>query len=386
MTTNKNPDTDDENPPPSPKPLPSPPSLIPTVTTNKNVNDNQVRNVVESMPPDEEEEEDLVNTNEKETGDDEESPTTKPSPADTENNNMDGIIKQQKQKNKTKKKKQPPPPPVMNPKFKDVQETGAWGEIGKREVYVAVGVFVTIVIVAIAVVLAIVLPGSSSSSDEDVVTVEERTVRTLENVRAEISSNDVTAPLVEGLPDDPAFYKQLLDEGESSTGGGTPQQQAMAWLLFVDEPRDQQGRQATVRWALASMYYQLGGPEWVSSEGWLEPIPVCDWEHLVCDTRGVLQQVDMGELNLVGDIPLEIALLGENIQSISFKRNGLTGEIPADVFASLPRLGMLYLDHNDLTGTVPASLGTLCKYTFSNRFVYGFVFVCVCVCGKFRRN
>jgi hypothetical protein len=342
------------------------------------------------MPPDEEEEEeeeDLVNTNGKETttGDDEESPTTKPSPADTENNNMDGIVKQQKQKNKTKKKKQPPPPPpVMNPKFKDVQDTGAWGEIGKREVYVAVGVFVTIVIVAIAVVLAIVLPGSSSSSSSDVVTVEERTVRTLENVRAEILSNDVTAPLVEGLPDDPAFYKRLLDEGEGSTGGGTPQQQAMTWLLFVDETRDQ-GRQATVRWALASMYYQLGGPEWVSSEGWLEPIPVCDWEHLVCDTRGVLQQVDMGELNLVGDIPLEIALLGENIQSISFKRNGLTGGIPAAVFASLPRLGMLYLDHNDLTGTVPASLGTLCKYTFDNRSCMD-LFSCVCVCGKFRRK
>ena len=126
--------------------------------------------------------------------------------------------------------------------------------MSQKKIYIAVGIFVTIIVIVVAVVLAVVLPNNNnSSSSDDGVTIQQRT---LDNVLTEIGSNDVTASLVEGLPDDPAFYQQLWEEytdGITIGSGGTPQQQAMAWLLYGDETRNQ-GQQATVRWALASMY------------------------------------------------------------------------------------------------------------------------------------
>jgi hypothetical protein len=372
-SSNNNTNNDEEKGPP--------PSLSPAPTTNngndgdddEEEEDDKSNKDVEVMPSDEDlAVQDPPEPQQQQQGKsdgDEEVPSTpnKDGKADNNHGNKDGFVKEGTKISKTKKKKKKVP--EMNPKFKDVQETGKWGEMSKKELYIAVGVFLVIAVVVIAVVVTVVVP-SGDGGGGTVVTVQERTVRTLDYVRAGINASDVTSPLLEGLPDDPAFYEPLLDDG-------TPQQQAMAWLLYEDEEYRNLG-ESTLRWALASIYFQMGGPQWTSSEGWLEPISVCDWEHLDCDTRGILQQVDFDEQNLVGTIPVEIALLGNNIQSISMKRNGLTGRIPADVFASLPRLGMLYLDHNGLTGTVPANLDTLCKWTRAT-------LVCVALCCPWLR-
>lgn len=183
-------------------------------------------------------------------------------------------------------------------------------------------------------------PKSLSPSDE------------LALVLAAMDGSPFTATLldVSQLPNSPTFYEGFIDDN-----AGTPQQKAMDWLLFQDELKDPE--QSVVRFAFVSLYFQMDGPNWTSAEGWLSSTSICEWEHISCDSRGVLQEVDMDENNMGGNIPVEIALLSDTaIQSFLMSGNNISGSIPGGVFASLPRLGILYLNNNNLTGVVPSEL------------------------------
>jgi hypothetical protein len=198
-----------------------------------------------------------------------------------------------------------------------------------------------------------------------------------------IGSNPVTAALIGDLPNDPAFYEGLFavpsSDTETTTTAAnvvTPQQRAMSWLLYEDTMKDP--ARSTYRWALASIYMQTGGIDglWTSSESWLSPSEVCDWEHVTCELNGDLQELDFDSVNLVTDkIPIELALLTE-IQSILLPNNQISGTIDPDIFSvqNLPRLGLLYLNNNTLTGPIPEGLtresGGLRKcYTLTYRLI-----------------
>lgn len=268
----------------------------------------------------------------------------------------DGIVKKDVSTKKIKKVK-----PEMNPKFKDVQETGKWGEMSRRELYIAAAIFFVILVV-ISIVVGVLVSKNNGDSDASGAGIEYIPAPTkaptmpptsipvdleLALVRDEVNLLDATLPLLQDLPNTAAFYEGLMDDVNA-----TPQQKAMAWLLFQDQLKDP--AESALRWALASIYFQMGGQEWASAEGWLSNDPLCTWEHISCD-RGTLQEIDLDQKNLTGNIALEFALLG-SIQSIFLRQNRITGTIPAAVFAALPRLGLLYLDHNLLNGTVPVEL------------------------------
>ncbi|KAL3909817.1 MAG: hypothetical protein SGARI_002409, partial [Bacillariaceae sp.] len=296
-----------------------------------------------------------------------------PGGEDSNNNNEDmesqndGVLKPAAKKKKKKKK------PQMNPKFKDVQETGKWGEMSKKEVIIAIAIFLVVIVAVVLVVLfVVVLPNnkednnSSNSGGEggEVSFVPAPTspptmpptslpVETeLALVLDAIQASPVTAPLIEDgdlSSEFVVFYKDLVDNASA-----TPQQKAMSWLLYQDELKDP--AQSVQRFAFASMYFQNGGSSWATSEGWLTSAPLCEWDHINCDSRGVLQEVDFSEQNLSGDIAIEMAMMGDDLQSIIMSRNSLSGPIPGDIFAELPVLGLLYLDNNILTGSVPETL------------------------------
>jgi hypothetical protein len=267
----------------------------------------------------------------------------------------DGFVKNKSSTKKSKKKK-----PEINSKFKDVQETGNWGEMPKRELYIAASIFCVILVVVLTVVGVVVSKndGDSEASADGVQYIPAPTraptmpptsipiALELALVRDDINLLDATVSLLDDLPTDAAFYEGLADVD------ATPQQKAMAWLLYQDQLKDP--AESATRWALASIYFQMGGPGWTSSEGWLGNDSFCTWEHISCD-RGTLQEIDLEENNVTGNIALEFALLG-SMQSIFLRRNKITGTIPASVFVALPRLGLLYLDNNLLNGTVPAEL------------------------------
>jgi len=174
----------------------------------------------------------------------------------------------------------------------------------------------------------------------------------------------------------------------------TPNQKATSWLLFHDERKDP--NESVWRWAMASIYYKMGGHHWsfyygaTSGNKWFTSAPLCEWERMLgssgCDkqkqatgTPLLPVELDFDNTKMAGSIAIEFALLLQPtsstsapltkdstvstntiLRSITLSDNRLTGTIPGDVFRHLmPSLGKLYLDNNQLEGTIPLELGGL---------------------------
>lgn len=254
--------------------------------------------------------------------------------------------------------KKPGPKREINPKFKDLQETGKWGEISRKEIYIAIAVSLVVVIgVVVGVVVALGNNDDVSSSEPPVRPTKAPTMaptfigieKEFVLAMAAIDSSDYTYLYQSVLPLTVEAYDGLMNDTSA-----TPQERAMSWLLYEDgrDISDEAGE----RWALASLYYSWAGENWVSAEKWLSSENVCDWEHIQCDSiTGDINEINLESNNLVGTIPPEIALLNTT-QSIWLRDNKLTGSLPNEVFGSMPRLSILYLDKNQLTGTIALSI------------------------------
>ncbi|BAF23276.1 receptor kinase-like protein Xa21 [Oryza sativa Japonica Group] len=109
-----------------------------------------------------------------------------------------------------------------------------------------------------------------------------------------------------------------------------------------------------------------------------------------------LQMLDVGQNNLVGAMPINIANLSGELSWIDLSGNQLIGTIPADLWklkltslnlsynlftGTLPhdigwltRINSIYVSHNRITGQIPQSLGNasqLSSLTLSNNFLDG---------------
>ncbi|CAJ1936259.1 unnamed protein product [Cylindrotheca closterium] len=254
----------------------------------------------------------------------------------------------------------------MNPKFKDLQETGRWGEIGKKEIMVG-AVFVVLAVIGVIVALVV------TSGDDTPATIEARVIRPTGNPTSSPTNPPVAATVLidivvqalensssvsaiadpSSLPRNSAFYDGLADQETASAP-----QRAMSWLLAT--PYNQYDKDVmddfVIRFALASIYYQLGGASWTRSDNWLSSESICNWEGVDCEIGGSeISDLILDRMNLNGTIPREIALL-QGIKKIWLSNNNLKGEIPGDAFGELSNLAVLYLNGNQLTGMVPSSL------------------------------
>lgn len=262
-------------------------------------------------------------------------------------------------KAKSKKKQQQEPPPEMNPKFKDVQETGKWGDISKGEVYIAVTIGV-LVVVGVAVGLALGLkdddndpaPSQGTGGSPTLFPTEEPARISIEEefvlAFQAIDVSDFTYLYQSDMPSKAEDYVGLLEDPTAS-----PQERAMSWLLYEDSYDT--AAKVGERWALASLYYTWNGDNWTSADGWLSSDSECTWEHVYCDSFGKIRELDLSNNNLVGTIPNEIVMLNFT-QSIWLRENQLSGTIPNEALGSMPRLSILYLDNNHLTGTISVAL------------------------------
>ena len=250
--------------------------------------------------------------------------------------------------------------PEINPKFKDLQETGRWGTVSKTEnIVVYIFVLFSIVGALLAVWFGFIKDDDSDADPSSVTkppmesstgspTSIGRQSELLEVFQA-MDSLGLLFSYEQDLPFDPAYYKDLMNEPAA-----TPQERAMSWLLFQDE-RDQ-AVDAAKRWALASLYYTWQGENWLSADKWLSSENVCEWEHIMCNIQtGNIQEIDLQNNNLVGTIPAEIALLNTT-RALWLRENQLLGPLPNEVFGAMPMLSMLYLDKNQLTGTISLSI------------------------------
>ncbi len=253
----------------------------------------------------------------------------------------------------------------MNPLFKEVQETGKWGNVSKREIF-AVVVFVTAVIIGV-IVLAITLTNENPAplgtrSPVASPTIPPPPPPPPEDQLAAVRNITAFNPILVNktlprLPNDVAFYANL-----SSTADAV--QRAMAWLLYSDPAHVSATSSKLIdRFALAILFYNNGGATWYNSTGWLQREDECEWHGVTC-FGNLLQEIDLTKNNLIGTIPPEINYF-QNLRALWLDQNNLVGTIPALSLGQLPVLTVLYLDENMLNGTLGSDIrknGVLRKY------------------------
>lgn len=204
--------------------------------------------------------------------------------------------------------------------------------------------------------------------------------------------NDVASTLAPSVaPITPMTREEMIaylssvsnDNGAALQYDGTPQFRAGSWLF--DNNNDPSivstESQLVQRYALATIFFSLGGEEWERQDKWMTTDHERSW---FSDGESVFQGERLVNLNLSfnglkGEIPGEIGLLSEltsiNLsgnmisgfpESLSMLRNSLkllklndnqlSGSLPSDV-GSLPYLEVLDLSVNQLTGTIPTEIG-----------------------------
>jgi hypothetical protein len=250
----------------------------------------------------------------------------------------------------------------INPKFKDVRETGRWGEVSKKEI-MAVGAFVVAIVIAVIVVAVIFLTKDKTPADlgtrAPVFTptmspsMQPAPEDQLASVRNVTEVNPILATTT--LP----LLLSTVAEYQDLPSTAPAVQRAMAWLLFNDPAHEPADSAALIlRFALAVLYFNNGGEAWTTSTNWLSGEDVCTWYGVECDRFGEkLEEIDLTNNNLVGTVPNEVNYF-QDLRSLWMRRNALTGTIPALALGQLPVLTILYLEENQLSGGVDASLRT----------------------------
>ena len=109
--------------------------------------------------------------------------------------------------------------------------------------------------------------------------------------------------------------------------------------------------------ALASVFFQTGGPAWTNRNGWEQTPTPCAWYGVTC-AGGHVVALDLSRNNLVGNLAPELGDLLE-LGTLRLNGNKLIGPIPP-AFGRLGKLRGLYLSENWLE-TIPAELGQLAQ-------------------------
>ena len=155
----------------------------------------------------------------------------------------------------------------------------------------------------------------------------------------------------------------------------SPQGLAFQWIndpSINDIDFNQQPNRVISRFALATLYYSTNGASWVYATDWLSKSHECDWYTTstnvpVCDDAGNFVTLALDNNNLVGKLPMEIALLS-SLTSISIKNpadsvQALHGRLD-DIFrgatgTALPQLTSLSIVGNSFEGGIPSELNEL---------------------------
>jgi len=156
-----------------------------------------------------------------------------------------------------------------------------------------------------------------------------------------------------------------------------PEELAVQWLIENDPVEHSTEAltsqlQLTQRYALATLYFSTAGTSWTESTGWLsegvEGEDECSWFGVVCDNRNAVTSLDLGENNLSGEFPADLALL-EFLTTLDLSVNpNLGGSLPASI-GNLQFLTILSIFDCAFNGELPETIGNLFRLTNFNVYV-----------------
>ena len=109
--------------------------------------------------------------------------------------------------------------------------------------------------------------------------------------------------------------------------------------------------------ALVVFYTALNGPFWRNNSNWLSTRPLDEWYGLTINAEGHVEQLDLENNGLKGELPPQLGDL-EKLQSLNLRKNSINGDIPHEL-GRLSELQVLTLSENAITGSIPSSIGDL---------------------------
>lgn len=62
-------------------------------------------------------------------------------------------------------------------------------------------------------------------------------------------------------------------------------------------------------------------PKWFNDEGWMTDTDYCTWHGLVCNSKGLVERIDLSDNNLHGTLAPEVQLLAESVTSLIVAHN-----------------------------------------------------------------
>jgi len=105
-----------------------------------------------------------------------------------------------------------------------------------------------------------------------------------------------------------------LDGGSALSTDGSPQNDALNWLVG-DTSLDSYSNDSKIqRYSLATLHYSTAGDNWTDDTGWLDSTNECGWYNKAggsaCTSEGALLRLNLERNNLFGGMPQELMLLG----------------------------------------------------------------------------
>jgi len=157
----------------------------------------------------------------------------------------------------------------------------------------------------------------------------------------------------------------LLSDISDLEKADSPQARAMHWISGTDNEGYSIKRKVQ-RFALACLYYSLGGSKWSHSQHWITNKDECtDWHSSDNSTSRCNENGDFVNLNLVGNglqgkLIVDLNLLSA-LETIRLNENRrLTGSLPTSV-GLLTNLSVLAISGTSINGNIPTEFGALLK-------------------------
>ncbi|CAH8262167.1 unnamed protein product [Arabidopsis lyrata] len=114
--------------------------------------------------------------------------------------------------------------------------------------------------------------------------------------------------------------------------------------------------------ALSALRVSLSDPNNVLQSWNVTHVTPCSWVYITCNSENSVTRVDLGNVNLSGELVPQLGQL-PNLQYLELYSNNITGEIPEEL-GNLMELVSLDLYANSISGPIPSSLGKLGKLRF----------------------
>lgn len=231
----------------------------------------------------------------------------------------------------------------------DVDQTGRWGKkVSKKEIILVV------VLMMVAIIAGVVF--STRSRADNAVTISPTpfmspTIPTRIDPPAQLDA--ILAVLRNNAFTNQTTYPNSAEYYADSGWMTTPQERAISWLLY-ENPVDFSPSSLPLmyRYALTTLYYALGGENWIISNEWLSREHICQWYGVLCNRlQTEIQQLHLGDNGLRGVLPSEINLL-QGLISLILSNNHIYGEPPQLAIGSLPHLTSLFLNNNQFNGPI----------------------------------